>query len=171
MKEYLEVGEVVTTHGVDGEVRVYPWCDAPSDLCKIKKFYTSETGGSPLSAVNVRAHKNVVIAKLEGYDSVEKSRSLVGKKLYAERSDFPLPKGRYFICDLLGARVSDADTGEEYGEIFDVINHGATDIYCIKTLSGEERMIPAVDEIVISRDIEAKEVKIRPIAGLLSDED
>ena len=65
----------------------------------------------------------------------------------------------------------DETSGEEYGVITDVLNHGATDIYCLKLASGEERMIPAVDEIVISRDIEAGVVKIKPIAGLLYDED
>ncbi len=170
MKERLEVGEVVTTHGVNGEVRVYPWCDSPSDLCKITKLYLGESGDNALSAESIRAHKNVVIAKFKDYNSVEKSRTLVGKTLYAKREDFNLSKGRYFICDLIGAKVNDADTGEEYGEITDVINHGATDIYCISMKTGGERMIPAVDDIVISRDIEAKEIKIRPIAGLLTDE-
>ena len=168
---YLEVGEVVTTLGVNGEVRVYPWCDSPSDLCGIKKLYLSEDGEGLLSAESIRAHKNVVVAKFEGYGSVEASRALVGKTLYAAREDFKLPKGRYFICDLIGARVTDADTGEEYGELSDVINHGATDIYCIRMKSGGERMLPAVDDIVISRDLDAKEIKIRPIAGLLTDED
>ena len=171
MKQFLEIGKVVTTHGVEGELRVYPWCDNPSDMNKIKTMYLDENGQKPLKALSVRTHKNIVIVKFENYDSIDKSRVLIEKTLFANRNDMALPKGRYFICDLIGARVLDETSGEEYGVITDVLNHGATDIYCLKLASGEERMIPAVDEIVISRDIEAGVVKIKPIAGLLYDED
>lgn len=166
---YLEAGQIVGTHGVRGEVRVQPWCDTPAQLTKMKTLYWDEAGTQPVK-VSARAHKNIALVTLDGVTAVEDAQALRGKMLYAHRDDFRLPKDRYFVRDLLGLRVVDADSGEDYGEISDVSQTGANSVYHIKTPKGEVLM-PAVPLIVKQVDVDGGIVRITPIGGLFDDED
>ena len=108
--------------------------------------------------------KRFVIAEIAGIDSIEKAESLKGKTVFADRSDIPLEEGSFFIADLIGLDVYDADTGVRYGTVSEVFNAGASDIYTVSTDSGE-RMIPAVPEFIVSVDLE-KGIAVRPIGGM-----
>jgi 16S rRNA processing protein RimM len=95
---------------------------------------------------------------------MDKAMAVKGKTLYAARGDFKLKKGDFFIVDLIGLEVIDHESGKVYGKVSDVINRGASDIYVVKTESGE-RMMPAVDEFVVSVDLD-EGVLVRPIEGM-----
>lgn len=173
MKQYLEAGEIVSVHGVNGELKVYPSTDTAKDFCRLKTLYFDEDGNSPVKVKGARVQKNMALVAFEGISDVDSARKYIGRRLFLNRDDMHLPKGSFFIADLIGARVLDADTGECYGELTDVTSPAGRDVYHIRLENGEERMIPAVKEFVtdISVTQEGATVKIRPIAGLLYDED
>ncbi|MBQ9413861.1 MAG: 16S rRNA processing protein RimM [Clostridia bacterium] len=167
--QYLEAGEIVGTHGIRGEVRVQPWCDSAEQLCRIKTFYWDKDGRQSVKA-QARPHKNIALVALDGVTTVEAAEALRGRMLYAHRDDFRLPKGRYFVCDLLGLAVVDADTGVTYGTLCDVSQTGANPVYHVKTDKGEV-LLPAVPSIVKTVDIDGGEIRITPIKGLFDDAD
>lgn len=170
MKKYLEVGKIVGTHGVKGEVRIQPWADSGEFLLDFKKFYYHD-GAEFFNVKSSRVQKNVVVAKLEGIDSIEQADTLRNRVLFIDRADAKLPEGHYFIQDLIGLRVIDADSGAEYGVISDVFNTGANDIYSVRTASGKESLIPAIDQVLAGTDLEAGTVAIHPMKGMFDDED
>ena len=170
IKNYLELGQIVSTHGIKGEVRFDPWCDSPDFVKKFKTLYFDASGESCVKVISARPHGNIVILMLDGVTTVDEARALRGTVLYMKRSDARLPKGTWFIQEIIGCSVVDADTGKVYGEITDVTSTGANDVYSIKTPSGEV-LFPAVKEFIESTDVEEGIVKIRPIKGIFSDED
>ena len=167
-KQYLEIGEIVGTHGVRGEVRVQPWCDSPAVLAPIKALYFEE--GARKVKVACRAHKTMALVKLQGVDTVEQAQALRGQVLYADRRDIRLEKGRYFICDLIGLSVVDDDSGEVYGVCTDVTETGANNVYHMKTADGKVVLIPAIPDVVRCVDIDGGVIRIFAMAGLFDDE-
>ena len=112
-KPFLEAGQIVGTHGVRGEVRVQSWCDSPEIFASLKTLYWDAAGTQPVR-VKSRVHKNLALAKLEGVDTVQDASVLRGRILYLNRRDLDLGD-RYFIQDLVGLSVVDADSGTVYG--------------------------------------------------------
>lgn len=166
-KPYLEIGKIVGTHGVRGEVKIQPWCDSAEFLCGFSVLYLDAEGKQPLQASRLRPHKNVVLGVFESVDSMEKAEALRGKLLYMHRADAQLADGTYFVQDLLNCKVIDADSQEEYGVLSDVISGaGANDIWAVKGADGKETLIPAVPSIVTETDVDAGIIRIRPIQGL-----
>ncbi|MDD6022025.1 MAG: ribosome maturation factor RimM [Oscillospiraceae bacterium] len=170
LKRYLEVGQIVGTHGVRGEVRINPWCDTPEFLKKLKKLYFDADGSSAVNVVSSRVHGNIVLAVLEGVSSIEEASKLRNKIVFMDRNDAHIKKNSYFIQDLIGCRVVDADDGGEYGELSGVSQTGANDVWHI-TSGGREYLIPAIPEVVIDADVENGTVRIRPLRGIFDDED
>lgn len=162
---FLEIGEVVGTHGIAGEMRVQPWCDSAAAFCRLSVLY-ADAEGKEQFAVKSRPHKNIVLMKAAGVDTVQEAATWRGRRLFAARADMPLPDGRYFICDLIGCAVSDADTGKVYGHITAVSNNGAGDIYHMQKADGTLVLIPAIPAIVVAVDTDAESVRIRPMKGL-----
>ena len=169
-KQYLECGKIVTTHGIVGEVKVQPWCDSVEELEKIKTFFLDE-GKTALEVQHSRSHKNMALIKLKGYDNIEQAQLLRGKVIWADRSDFILGEHEYFIQDLIGVTVVDADDGHAYGTLCDVSKTGANDVYHVTFADGTVRLIPVIPQVVISTDIDAGIMRIRPLKGLFDDED
>lgn len=169
-KQFLETGEIVAPHGVHGEVRVYPWSDSPEFLCELKRFYLNKNGDREIIPERARAHKNIVILKIKGIDTVEDAAKLRGKTLYLNRDDCVMDEGDYFVQDLLDMEAVDADTGEAYGVITDVSQTGANDVYTISAPGKKDKLIPAIKDVVIRVDMEANRMLIRPLEGLF-DED
>ncbi len=165
LKAFLEIGEVVGTHGIAGEMRVQPWCDSPTVFCNLKTLYTDENGSDKIK-VKSRPHHRIVLMKTEGVTDATTAATWRGKVLYAARRDLKLPAGRYFICDLIGLEVKDCDTGEVYGKIVDVTNTGASDIYHMQTTGGKLVLIPAIPDIVLSVEPEGNGITIRVMEGL-----
>ena len=169
-KDFLEVGEIVGTHGVRGEMRVNPWCDSPAFIKKFKKLYLDEKGEKSLDVKSAREHGNVALIVVDGIDTVEKAQAMRSKILYIKRDDAHLQKGNYFIAELIDCTVYDADDESIiYGVISDVSETGANDVWHIEK-EGKEYLIPAIKDVVISVDVEEGKVLIRPLKGIFDDE-
>ena len=168
-KQFLEIGKIVATQGIRGEFRVQYYCDSAEVLCDFDTLYLDK-GKTKVTVQRAYPHKNIVVMKLEGIDKIEQAQPLVGKLLYLNRDDAELEEGLYFIQDIIGLTVKDADTGEVYGKISEVYQNGASDVYSIRKDDGRELLFPCIDEVVISTDIDAGEMLIRPLPGLF-DED
>ncbi len=168
--KYIETGKIVGTHGVKGMVRVQPWSDSGEFLSAFKCFYLDDKGNRKIELQSAKPHGNVVIMAIKGINSIEEAERLRNSVIYIDRADVKLPEGRYFITDLLGCQVFDADSGEELGKITDISETGANDVWHI-TREGKEYLVPAIDEVIISVDTENEKIVIRPIKGIFSDED
>ena len=169
---YIQTGEIVSVHGIKGEVKVYPWADYPEFLEEFDMFFiqTNKMHYKALYAEEVRCHKNMVLIKFEGIDTVEQAREYIGKILYLDRDEIELEEGTYFIEDLIGCNVINDETEEQLGEVKSVNNFGASDVYTIINAQGKEFMFPAVDEFLISTDIDKKEIRIKVIEGMFSED-
>ena len=170
MKQFLEIGKIVGTHGVRGEMRVEPWADSPDFLCGFDRLYFDK-GAREVEVLAARVHKRIVLMKLEGVDTMEDAAALRGKVLYMNRDDVELEDGAYFIQDLIGLTVEDADDGRKYGTLSQVSYTGANDVYHIQSENGKEYLIPAIPDVIIETDVEGGKMTIRPLKGIFDDED
>lgn len=162
-KEYLEAGKIVTTHGIRGEVKIMPYTDTPELLCEFDRLFIGRDK-SEVYIERIRPAKNMVIAKIEGIDTPEAAEKYRNKVLYMHRGDLELDEDTYFIQDLIGMEVRDADSGEVYGKLADVMQTGANDVYVIK--GDREYLVPAIPDVIVSTDIESDVMTIRPLDGL-----
>ncbi len=169
---YIETGEIISIHGIRGEVKVYPWADYPRFLEEFDTFYIKKNKMhfQRLTATSVRAHQNTVLIQFAGIDNTELARNLVGKVLYLDRDEIELEEGTYFVADLVGCMVVNGETGEEIGTVTDVKFLGASDIYYIQGNDGKEYMFPAVDEFLMGTDIDRKIIKVKVIEGMFSED-
>ena len=167
---YIESGEIVSVHGIKGEVKVYPWAEYPEFLEEFDRFYikVNKMHYMAFDAEEVRCHKNMVLIKFEGIDTVEQARELIGKIVYLDRDEIELEEGTYFIEDLIGCKVINDETEEDIGTVQAVDNFGASDVYTILNAEGKDFMFPAVDEFLVSTDIEKNEIRIKVIEGMFS---
>ncbi len=167
--EFLELGKIVSTHGVRGELRVQAWCDSPEFFKSFRAMYIGKKDKREYAVRGARPHGNIMLLTLEGIDNLDAANELRGKTIYVKRSEAPLEPGRYFIAELIGCRVLDADNeSHEYGVIKDVTNTGASDIWHIEK-DGKEYLLPSVPEVVIQVDVESGFAKIRPMRGIFEE--
>lgn len=171
MIQYLEIGKIVTTHGVNGEVKVYISADSPESLFRVKKVYLNSAATVGLDVVSHRKVKDMLLLKFDGIDSIEEAHGLIGKTLWADRSEIRKAKDSYFIVDLIGLEVVHATTGVHIGVIEDVLSGGVQDLYSVKLDTGETRLVPAVPAFIKKTSIEEGKVWIEPIKGLFDDAD
>lgn len=169
IKKYLEGGKIVGTHGVRGEMRVECWCDSPQFLSAFKTLYFNE--GAEKIKVKSRAHKNMVLMKMQGVDTIEQADLYRGKILYIKRSDIKLEEGAHFVQDMIGLEVIDSSTGVVYGTVTDVLKTGSNDVYEMKDKDGKAFYIPSIPDIIDLVDVDGGVLKITPMKGLFSDED
>lgn len=162
---YLPTGEIVTTHGLKGYVKVMPWADDPADLLDFDRFFLD---GKEYAVEHSTLQKSMVLLKLEGVDSLEAAARLRGKALSIAREDVELEEGVAFIADLIGLPVL-AD-GVEIGKITEVLTPPGNDVYVVRG-SGKEYLIPAVKEFVEPLDPEAGCVRVHLIEGMETDAD
>lgn len=163
-KEYLEAGKIVSIHGLRGEVKVMPYTDTPELLAEFDRLFI----GRERIEINVersRVFKNMVIMKLEGIDTPEAAEKMRNKMLFMHRDDLELDEDTYFIADLIGMEVRDADTGALYGDISDVMQTGANDVYVVKG-ADREYLVPAIADVVKSTDVDGNIMTIHVIDGL-----
>ena len=159
-KEFLEIGKIVNTHGVRGEVKVQPWADSPEFLLDFKTLYLDE---KPLRVRSGRVHKGMAILALEGVEDVNAAMALKNRVLFIRRSDARLPSGSFFLQDIIGAKVV-TEQGEELGELADVLDLPASAVYVVR--GAREILIPAVPEFILHTDAENGVVTVRLIEGL-----
>lgn len=170
LKKYLEAGKIVGTHGVRGAVRLQPWADSGEFLMQFKRLFLDNEGKMPLEVIKIQPHGGVVIASFKKIENIEAAEGLRGKTVYLDRNDFRLPEGRYFIDDIIGCRVFNADTKAEYGILTDVSATGANDVWHI-TRDGKEYLVPAIAEVISEVLPEEQTVFIRPMKGIFENED
>lgn len=168
-KKFLEIGQIVNTHGLKGEMRVDPWCDSPEFLCEFDVIYLKD--GSVLNITQSRPHKNVAIIKVKGIDTIEQADEMRKTVLYIDRDDVELDEGAYFVQDIIDCDVVNVDTNQNYGRVTDVIKTGANDVYEVTDNNGQVSLIPVIDDVVISTDIDNGVIGIKPMKGLFNDED
>lgn len=168
-KEFLEVGKFVGTHGVRGMVRIQPWSDNGEFLTQFKKFYLSN-GETKIEMNKITPHGNVVIAAVKGIDSIEEAEKFRNQVLYIKRDDAKLPEGRYFVSEIIGAQVFDADTNALLGILADVSPTGANDVWHIKS-GDKEYLVPAIPDVIVNVDIDNDKIAIKPLKGIFDDED
>lgn len=168
MEDLLKVGIISSTHGIRGEVKVFPTTDDPQRFKKLKNILLdSGKEKRNLKIQSVKFFKQFVILKFEEIDDINDIEKYKGSGLYVTRDQaVKLQKDEYFIADLIGLTVTAQEEKLE-GTLKDVMETGANDVYVIELTDGRELLLPAIKECVLSVDIEKGEMKIRLLDGLL----
>jgi 16S rRNA processing protein RimM len=171
MVEYLQVGKIVNTHGVKGEMRVLPLTDDPHRFDALDWVYVEK--GSEMIQYDIKGVKyikNLVIVKLSGIDTIDAAEALKDCFILVDRSNaVKLPKDTFFICDLIGCTIID-EKNVVLGQITDILKTGSNDVYVIKNESGRELLLPALKSVVRAVSLEQKRIDVTVPKGLLEDE-
>lgn len=170
VKRYLQVGKIVSTHGVRGELRVQPWCDSPDYLCRFSTLYFDAAGREGRKVLSCRPHGNITLIVLDGVDSLEAANALRGKILYMDREESGIGENEWFIQDLIGCRVFDEESGKLYGTLSEVSQTGANDVWHIRQ-DGREYLLPAIPDVVRRVTPDQEKITITPLKGIFGDED
>ena len=164
----LEVGKIINTHGLRGEVKVVTWTDYPEVFEEIEYLWVKKkTGEERLDIENIKYQKNNIILKLDEINSIDEAEKYKNLILLADREQLPpLPDGMHYIVDLIGLDVYDEDSGEKIGVIADVFNTGANDVYDVKREGKKNLLLPVIDECVKNIDVENNRVTVHIMEGL-----
>jgi len=163
----LEIGKIINTHGLRGEVKVVTWTDSPEDFDDIKNVYASlKTGDVKLTISRIKYQKNNIIVKFKEIDVIEEAEQYKNAILSADREELPpLPEGVHYIVDLIGCTVIDTNDNE-IGVLDDVFRAGAGNVYTIKRKGMKELLLPVNDDTVLNIDTDAKQIRISIPEGL-----
>ena len=167
MEDLLQVGVITSTHGIRGEVKVFPTTDDVSRFKKLKNVILDNgKEHRELEITSVKFFKNQVILKFKGIDDINDVEKYKKAPLFVTRENaVPLEENEYFIADLIGLKVT-SDEGEELGVIDDVLQTGANDVYIIKKAGAQDILVPAIKECVLDVDIEAGTMQVHLLPGL-----
>lgn len=168
MEETLRVGVISSTHGVRGEVKVYPTTDDANRFKKLKTIIL-DTGREQmtLNIESVKFFKNMVILKFKEFNDIDEIEKYKGKDLLVKRDQaVKLAPNENFIVDLIGLKVV-TDEGEEFGILKDVLQTGANDVYVIETAEGKEHLFPAIPQCILNVDLDEQVVTVHVLEGLL----
>ena len=168
MEEFLQVGVITSTHGIRGEVKVFPTTDDTERFRKLRQVLLN-TGKEMLSLEieGVKFFKQLVILKFKGMDHIDDVERYKKCPLLVTREDaLPLGEDEYFIADMIGMEVVTED-GEVFGKLTDVIETGANDVYVIDTKAQKEVLIPAIKQCILHVDVRERRMKIRLMKGLI----
>ena len=168
MKERLQVGVISSTHGVRGEVKVFPTTDDMTRFKKLKEvILVTEKTEKVLKITSVKFFKQFAILKFQGIDSLNDVEIYKGASLFVDRKNaVKLEKDEYFIADLIDLSVVDED-GNELGVLVDVMKTGANDVYIVENEAGKELLFPAIKECVLDVDFKQKKITVHVMDGLL----
>ena len=168
MEDLLQVGIITSTHGVRGEVKVYPTTDDPRRFRRLKEVVL-DTGREKLNLEieGVKFFKQFVILKFKGLDNINDIEKYRQKSLYVTRKNaVRLQRDEYFIADLIGLKVQDED-GTELGTVKDVIETGANDVYEVEMADGRSLLLPAIKQCILNVDVENGMMHVHVLEGLL----
>lgn len=168
MEQQFQVGVISSTHGVRGEVKVFPTTDDVKRFKKLKHVLL-DTGKEqlPLEVEQVKFFKQFAILKFKGIDNINDIEKYKGKSLLVDRKDaVKLKKDEYFIADMIGMHIFTED-GAEFGTLRDVLETGANDVYIIDTTDGKEVLVPAIKQCILNVDIEEQKMTIHLLEGLV----
>lgn len=168
MEKYLEIGQIVNTFGIKGQVKIVPFTDDITRFDELKEIYVEKKNELKLFQIEqVNYKKNMVILKLKGIETVEEAEKLRNCYLKIDRKDAKkLPKDTYFIVDLLGLDVY-TDEGKLLGKVDDIYNAGSSDIYVIKDELGKQILLPAIKDVLKEVDLENQKIIVHLIKGLV----
>ena len=169
MEKHLQVGVISSTHGVRGEVKVFPTTDDPERFRSLKKVYL-DTGREqiPLEIQGVKFFKQFAILKFKGIDNINDIEKYKGKSLLIDREDaVDLEEDEYYIADMIGMSVYLED-GSLFGSLKDIMETGANDVYIVETKQYGEVLLPAIKECILDVDVEEDRMTIHLMEGLLS---
>lgn len=168
MEDLLQVGIITSTHGVRGEVKVYPTTDDPRRFRRLKEVVL-DTGKEKmnLEIEGVKFFKQFVILKFKGLDNINDIEKYRQKSLYVTRKNaVRLQRDEYFIADLIGLKVQDED-GKELGTVKDVIETGANGVYEVEMADGKSLLLPAIKQCILNVDVENGTMQVHVLEGLL----
>ena len=167
MEDLLQVGIITSTHGVRGEVKVYPTTDDPRRFRRLKEVVL-DTGKEKmnLEIEGVKFFKQFVILKFKGLDNINDIEKYRQKSLYVTRKNAVRLQREYFIADLIGLKVQDED-GKELGTVKDVIETGANDVYEVEMADGRSLLLPAIKQCILNVDVENGMMQVHVLEGLL----
>ena len=168
MEDFLRVGVISSTHGVRGEVKVFPTTDDPTRFKKLKEVIL-DTGREKktLEIEQVKFFKNQVILKFKGFNNIDEIMPYKGKDLLIPREEaVPLGENENFIADLIDMEVV-TDDGKALGTLIDVMETGANDVYVVETSDGEEILLPAIRDCILDVNVEEKRMTVHVLEGLL----
>lgn len=165
--DLLEVGKIINTHGLKGEVKVMTWTDTPDVFEDLSTVYINKKNEyTPLTVGAIKYQKNNLIVKFKELSDINEAEALKNHVLYAERSELgELEEGVYYIADLIGITVK-KENGEVLGTIKEVLQTGANDIYVVKRENKKDLLIPVLPSVVLSVDIAEKAAVVRLLEGL-----
>ena len=169
MEQFLQVGVISSTHGLRGEVKVFPTTDDAERFLDIE-YVLLDTGKElrRLNIQNVKFFKNLAILKFEGVDNINDIEKYKGKSLFVTRENaVELEEDEYYIGDLIGMEVYTDDSEERFGVLKDVMETGANEVYIITSENHGEVLLPAIHECILDIDVEAKKMKVHLMEGLL----
>lgn len=169
MEQYLRVGVIASTHGVRGEVKVYPTTDSLERFRSLKEvvLVTARKENLLLTVEGVKFFKQFAILKFKGIDNIDDIQKYKGCDLMVSRENAqPLAENEYYIGDLVGMKVED-EHGVTLGILADVLQTGANDVYVVKRSNGTELLLPVIDECILNVDVEAGVVQAHVMDGLL----
>lgn len=170
MEDLLQVGVLSSTHGVRGEMKIFPTTDDVKRFKKNKEYILETPKGNlDVKVESVKFFKQFVILKFEGIDTLDDILPYKGCRLLVNREHaVKCAKDEYFIADLIGLKVEDEE-GNEIGTLTDVMQTGANDVYVIENKEGKEYLFPAIKECVLNVDIKAGKVIVHVMPGLMED--
>ena len=168
MKKRLEVGQIVNTFGIKGFVKVKPWVNDIERFDDLEKVYVKiKKETQKLEIEEVKYHKDMVLIKCKGIETVEQAETLRNCYLEIDREDaVPLEEGTYYIVDLLESEVY-TDEGEHLGKLEDIYNTGAKDIYVVKNELGKTILLPGIPEVIKEVNLEEKKITVHLLKGLV----
>lgn len=167
MKKFLEVGKIVNTHGIRGELKIMHYCDSAEFLCEFDTVYLNEK--TPMKVLKSRIHKNAVLMTFEGINDINEAEKYKNKLIYIDRDDADIDENQIFQQDIIGLRVYDEYLQKEIGVVRDILNMPTYDMFVIKGTK-KEHLVPDVDAFIKEIDIEQGLMTICTIEGMIEDE-
>lgn len=166
--QYLEVGQIVNTFGIKGQVKVVPFTNELERFDELKKVYiVNKSSRKEVEIEDVKYHKNMVLLKFKGFNKIEEVEDFRNCYLEIDRKDGrKLEEGEYYIVDLLGLDVV-SDEGQHLGKLDDIFNTGSNDIYVVKDELGKQLLLPAIKEVIKEVDIENGKITVHLLEGLV----
>lgn len=164
--DLLEIGKIVNTHGIRGEVKIQPWCDEPELFDELEYLFID---GEKYNIVRNRFHKTCQIVRFENVNSIDDAEKLKNKIVFINRDDLELPEGRYYITDIEGLTVKERN-GRILGVVDEIIKTGSNDVYSLKdTFNKKPVLIPVIEDVVLETNIDGGYIVVKLPKGLIDD--
>jgi len=167
----LNIGKIVNTHGIRGELKIWPQTDFPEVRFKPgnKLIMVPPETGEPITVeiAGAREQKNMFVVRLKGFDNINQVEKYKGWELkVAEEDRVPLSEGEYYYRDIIGCEVV-TEEGEPLGKVTDILSPGANDVWVVAMPKGKELLLPVIDDVVLDVDVAARKIKVHLMEGLL----